>query len=71
MKDYKKYLSINAGVRFGKPCVIGTRISVFDVLGWLASGISQEDIYWSILNWLKSIYKRVWLMLQTVNISLE
>jgi len=31
-------------VRSGKPCVAGTRISVFDVLEYLASGMSQEDI---------------------------
>jgi len=31
-------------VRFGKACIIGTRISVFDVLGWFASGMTLEDI---------------------------
>ncbi|MFL9842951.1 DUF433 domain-containing protein [Flavobacterium rhizosphaerae] len=44
MIDYKKYLSINANVRFGKPVVNGTRISVYDVLSWFANGMSISDI---------------------------
>ncbi|GDX72940.1 hypothetical protein LBMAG39_13730 [Cyanobium sp.] len=31
-------------VRFGKPCVRGTRISVADVLGLLGSGVSEQDL---------------------------
>ncbi|MGH7463456.1 MAG: DUF433 domain-containing protein, partial [Longimicrobiales bacterium] len=31
-------------VRFGKPCVKGTRISVGDVLGYLAGGMSEDQI---------------------------
>lgn len=42
--NYSAYISINPEIRFGKPCITGTRISVFDVLGWLASGMSKEDI---------------------------
>jgi uncharacterized protein (DUF433 family) len=42
--DYKEYIEINPNVRFGKPCVKGTRISVYDVLGWLASGMNYEQI---------------------------
>jgi uncharacterized protein (DUF433 family) len=44
MEDYKKYITIKTGVRFGRPCIKGTRITVYDVLGWLASGMSSEDI---------------------------
>ena len=33
-----------ADIRFGKPCVRGTRISVGDVLGYLAGGMSEEQI---------------------------
>ncbi len=44
MNDYSKYLAINSEVRFGKACIIGTRISVIDVLGWFASGMTLEDI---------------------------
>ncbi len=42
--DYKDYIEINPDIRFGKPCIIGTRISVYDVLGWLASGMTFEEI---------------------------
>lgn len=42
--DYKKFIEINPKVRFGKPVVIGTRISVYDVLSWLASGMTFQDI---------------------------
>ncbi len=41
---YQEYISINAAIRFGKPCVKGTRIAVFDVLGWLASGMTMAEI---------------------------
>lgn len=42
--NYTKYITIDPNIRFGKPCVIGTRISVYDVLGWLASGMSFAEI---------------------------
>lgn len=42
--DYKEYIEINPQVRFGKPCIKGSRISVYDVLSWLADGMSVEDI---------------------------
>ena len=44
MINYKKYISIDPNVRFGKPFLIGTRISVYDVLSWFANGMSAEDI---------------------------
>ena len=37
-------ISIDPAVRFGKPCVRGTRIAVGDVLGYLAGGMSEERI---------------------------
>lgn len=42
--DYSKFISIDSNIRFGKPCVTGTRISVYDVLGWLASGMTIKQI---------------------------
>jgi uncharacterized protein (DUF433 family) len=42
--DYRDYIEINSTIRFGKPCIKGTRISVYDVLGWLASGMTFEEI---------------------------
>jgi uncharacterized protein (DUF433 family) len=42
--DYREHIQIDPNIRFGKPCIKGTRISVYDVLGWLASGMSTEEI---------------------------
>ncbi len=42
--NYSQYINIESNVRFGRPCIKGTRISVYDVLGWLASGMSIEQI---------------------------
>jgi len=44
MENYKEYISINPNIRFGKPCIIKTRITVSDILGWLSSGMSYEEI---------------------------
>lgn len=37
-------ISIDPTVRFGKPCVHGTRIAVGDVLGYLAGGMSDDQL---------------------------
>jgi uncharacterized protein (DUF433 family) len=42
--NYSEYIEVNPNIRFGKPCIKGTRITVYDVLRWLASGMSQEQI---------------------------
>jgi uncharacterized protein (DUF433 family) len=44
MKEFSSYISIDPEIRFGKPCIKGTRISVTDVLQWLASGMTHEQI---------------------------
>ena len=44
MVDYTKYLSIDPNIRFGRPCISGTRITVYDVLSWLANGMSTDQI---------------------------
>lgn len=44
MNDYKGIITINEGVRSGKACIRGMRITVSDVLGWLASGMSIKEI---------------------------
>lgn len=43
MSDYDR-ITIDPTVRFGKPCVRGTRITVGDVLGYLAAGMSEDEI---------------------------
>jgi uncharacterized protein (DUF433 family) len=44
MVDYKNYISIDPNVRFGRPVVTGTRISVYDVLSWFANGMTAQEI---------------------------
>jgi uncharacterized protein (DUF433 family) len=44
MQDYKNIITIEPGKRGGKPCIRGMRITVSDILGWLASGMSVNEI---------------------------
>ena len=37
-------ITLEAGKRSGKPCIRGLRIAVYDVLGWLASGMNISEI---------------------------
>ena len=42
--DYRKFITIEPGKRNGQPCVRGMRISVADVLGYMASGMTHSEI---------------------------
>lgn len=42
--NYADHIEINSEKRFGRPIIIGTRISVYDVLSWLSEGMSINDI---------------------------
>jgi len=44
MKHYSEIITINPEIRFGKPCIRGMRITVYDVLGWFASGMTSKEI---------------------------
>lgn len=44
MAEYKNIITIEPGKRGGKPCIRGMRITVSDILNWLASGMTVEDI---------------------------
>lgn len=44
MMDYSKIITIEPGKRSGKPCIRGMRITVSDVLEYLASGMTEADI---------------------------
>jgi uncharacterized protein (DUF433 family) len=44
MSDYRKIITLEPGKRGGKPTVRGLRIAVQDILGWLASGMTAEEI---------------------------
>ena len=37
-------ITIEPGKRSGQPCIRGLRITVWDVLGWLAAGVKEEQI---------------------------
>jgi uncharacterized protein (DUF433 family) len=42
--DYRDRVVIDPEIRFGKPCVRGTRIAVGDVLSYLASGMTEQQV---------------------------
>ena len=42
--QFKDIITIEAGKRGGKPCIRGMRITVYDVLEYLASGMSEQEI---------------------------
>jgi uncharacterized protein (DUF433 family) len=44
MSDYSERITIEAGKRGGKPCIRGLRITVYDVLSYLASGMSEKQV---------------------------
>ncbi|MDR1937930.1 MAG: DUF433 domain-containing protein [Tannerellaceae bacterium] len=44
MINYREIIRCNPEKRFGKPCIRETRITVYDVFGWLASGMSMGEI---------------------------
>ena len=42
--DYREIITVEPGKRGGKPCIRGMRITVYDVLSYLASGMSMEEV---------------------------
>ncbi len=42
--DYKKVITIEPGKRSGKPCIRATRMTVTDVLEYMAGGMTQEEL---------------------------
>lgn len=42
--DYRQIITIEPGKRGGRPCIRGMRITVYDILGWLAAGMSNQQI---------------------------
>jgi len=42
--DFSQYIAIDRDVRFGKPCIKGTRITVGDIFRWLSSGMTNREI---------------------------
>ncbi len=44
MKDLLTRIVIDPAVRSGKPCIRGTRMTVYDILEYLASGMTSEEV---------------------------
>lgn len=44
MIDYRKYITIEPGKRSGQPCIRGLRITVYDILSYLAANMTKEEI---------------------------
>lgn len=42
--DYRDIITIEPGKRSGKPCIRGMRITVYDVLEYLAAGMTEEEV---------------------------
>ena len=42
--NWQDRISVNPAVRSGKPCIRGTRITVYDVLEYLAGGMTEDNI---------------------------
>lgn len=42
--NYQNIITLEPGKRGGKPCIRGLRITVYDVLSWLAEGMTQAEI---------------------------
>jgi uncharacterized protein (DUF433 family) len=44
MSNYADFIHLTPTIRFGKPCIKNTRIAVQDILSWLASGMTFDEI---------------------------
>jgi len=42
--NYRDFITLEPGKRGGKPCIRGLRITVYDVLAWMADGMSEAEI---------------------------
>ena len=42
--DYRGIITVEPGKRSGQPCIRGMRITVYDVLGYLAAGMTYEEV---------------------------
>ena len=42
--NFEKHISVTPDIRSGKPCIKGTRITVYDILEYLAGGMTEAEI---------------------------
>jgi uncharacterized protein (DUF433 family) len=57
--SYQDIITIEPGKRGGKPCIRGMRITVYDVLEYLATGMAQEEVLKDFPTLPKKIFLRV------------
>ncbi|WP_414618134.1 DUF433 domain-containing protein [Dyadobacter sp. 32] len=43
-QNWQERISLNPEIRFGKPCITGTRITFWDILGWLWKDMTYDKI---------------------------
>ncbi len=60
--NYKDYITINPNKRSGKPCIRNLRMTVTDVLEYLASGMSEDEILDNFPDLTREDIGRVWLL---------
>ena len=44
MNKLREHIVVDPEIRFGKPCIKGTRITVGDILQWLSGGMTEQEI---------------------------
>jgi len=44
MNELRAHIVVDPEIRFGKPCIKGTRITVGDILQWLSIGMTEQEI---------------------------
>jgi uncharacterized protein (DUF433 family) len=44
MSELRAHIVIDPEIRFGKPCIKGTRITVGDILQWFSGGMTEQEI---------------------------
>jgi len=44
MNELRKHIIVDPEIRFGKPCIKGTRITVGDILQWFSGGMTEQEI---------------------------
>jgi len=42
--DWRAHITVDPAVRSGKPCIKGTRITVYDILEYLAGGMTEDQV---------------------------
>jgi len=44
MNELREHIVVDPEIRFGKPCIKGTRITIGDILQWLSVGMTEQEI---------------------------